>query len=68
LKSDELKLLREEFENAAHPEAAQDRSLTLQALDALDRGARNAINKICQEAGINAQELDGDTAQMGHVA
>ena len=69
LKPDELKFLREQFEKSACPEAAEDRSLTLQALDELERGARNAINKICQAAGVKAHELiDADAAPMGDAA
>ena len=65
LKPDEVKFLREQFEKSVHPEAAEGRSLTLQALDELDRGARNAINKICQAAGVKAHELvDADAAAM----
>ena len=57
LKPNEVKFLREQFEKAVHPEGADGRCLTLQVLDDLDHGARNAINKICQAAGVNAHEL-----------
>jgi len=57
LKSDELGFLCEKFETVVRPEAAEERPLTLQALDDLDRGARNAINRICQAAGLKADEL-----------
>ena len=57
LKPDEVKFLREQFEKSVCPEVAEERPLTLQALDDLDHGARNAINKICQAAGVKAHEL-----------
>jgi hypothetical protein len=65
LKPDEFKLLREQFEQSVQPEIVENKSLTLLSLDDLDRGARNAINKICQAAGVKAHELDADTAPMG---
>jgi hypothetical protein len=69
LKLDELTSLRERFEKVVHPEAAEERPLTLQALDDLDRGARNAINKICQAAGVKAHELsDADAGPIGEAA
>ncbi len=67
LKSEELHFLREQYEKVVCPEAAEDRPLTLDALDDLDRGARNAINKICQSAGIKVNEL-GDAAPVGAAA
>jgi hypothetical protein len=57
LKSDELTFLREQFEKVVHPEAAEDRPPTLQVIDDLDRGARNATNRICQAAGVKPDEL-----------
>jgi hypothetical protein len=69
LKSDELSSLREQFEKVVHSEAAEERPLTLQALDDLDRGARNAINRICQAAGVTADELsDADAEPVGEAA
>jgi hypothetical protein len=69
LKPDELKFLRVQFENAVHPEVVEGRSVTLRALDDLDRGARNAINKICQSAEVNAHELvDADPAMAENAA
>jgi len=69
LKSDELVFLREHFEKAVHPEADEQRPLTLQALDDLDRGARNAIEKICQAAGVEADGLsDADAEPVGEAA
>ncbi len=67
LKSDEVHFLREQFEKAVLPEAAEDRPLTLQALDDLEVGQRNAFNKICQAAGVEADEL-GDAAPVGEAA
>jgi hypothetical protein len=56
-------------EKVVHPEEAEERPLTLQALDDLDRGARNAINKICKAAGVKADELsDRHAALMGDAA
>ena len=53
LEPEEFKFLREQFEKSVEPDIAEGRSLTLQALDDLDRSVRNAINKICQTAGVN---------------
>jgi len=69
LEPNELRSLRERFEKAVHPEAAEDRPRTLEALDDLDRGARNAITRICQAAGVTADELvDADTTPVGEAA
>ncbi len=63
LESDELDFLRNNFEKVVHPEAAEERPLTLQALDDLEVGARNAINKLCQAAGVKADELGSAGAE-----
>ena len=57
LKPDERKFLREQFEKSVCPDAAKERPFTLQALDDLDRGARNAINKICQALASRLMNL-----------
>ncbi len=67
LESDELGFLRNNFEKVVHPEAAEDRPLTLQAIDDLEVGAQNAINKIWQVAGVKANEL-GDAEPVGAAA
>jgi len=65
----EFNFLREQFEQSVDPVAVEDRTLTLEALDDLDRGARNAINKICRAAGVKAHELvDAEVAAMGDAA
>lgn len=69
LKPGEPKFLREQFEKVVHTEAAEDRPRALQALDDLDRGARNAINRVCQAAGVRADELsDADAEPVDEAA
>ncbi len=69
VKPRELDFLRDQFEKVVHPEAAEERPLTLQALDDLDRGVRNAINKICQSAGVKADEvINADAEPVGEAA
>jgi len=63
LKPGEPKFLREQFAKVVHTEAAEDRPRALQALDDLDRGARNAINRVCQAAGVRADELSNADAE-----
>ena len=56
-----------QFEKVVLPEAAKDRPLTLQALDDLEAGTQNTINKICQAAGIKPDEL-GNAELVGEAA
>jgi len=64
LKSEECHFLRERFEKVVDPDAAEERPLTLEALDDLDKGARNAINKVCQAASVKADELSSADAEQ----
>ena len=57
LKQEELRFLRNDFEKAVAPEAADERPWARQALDELDRGTRNAVNKICEAAGLKSADL-----------